>query len=139
MTRKKSLSPRQCLDRIRDILRSARRHAFQAINKAMIIAYWHIGWEIVEEEQRGKKRADYGTSLLKELSRNLSSEFGRGYSEQNLRLIRQFYLTYQDRRPNIRYSLSSELSSLSSQNEIHHSLSDDSYTAPIYPFRPDQN
>ena len=70
----------------------------------MATAYWHIGREIVEEEQRGRGRADYGSALIKDLSMRLGSEFGRGFSEANLRLIRQFYLTYQSRSPQIRYS-----------------------------------
>jgi len=68
----------------------------------MIIAYWQIGREIVEEEQRGKKRAGYGEALLERLSQGLLKEFGRGYSVRNLRLIRQFYIVYKDRVGGIR-------------------------------------
>jgi len=57
----------------------------------MISAYWYIGKEIVEEEQRGKERAEYGTQLLHHLSIKLTAAFEKGFSERNLRFIRQFY------------------------------------------------
>jgi len=81
----------------------------RAVNAAMLSAYWHIGREIVEEEQRGKERADYGTYLLRELSARLTEEFGKGFGERNLRFIRQFYLTYSDRVPTIQHSASAGL------------------------------
>lgn len=71
----------------------------------MIEAYWNIGKRIVEEEQHGKEKADYGSSLIKEFSKELLDEFGKGFSEPNLRNFRQFYLTF----ANIRYAASSEL------------------------------
>lgn len=98
-----------CLARIREILTTARRTALQTVNATMITAYWHIGREIVEEEQRGQERAAYGERLLAQLAERLSTEFGKGFSETNLRYIRQFYLTYADRVPPIRHSLSDEL------------------------------
>jgi len=97
-----------CVARVRDILGQARREALQTVNAAMIAAYWYIGREIVEEEQRGRDRADYGTYLIQELSDRLSAEFGRGFSVPNLRLIRQFYLSYRDRYPQIHFAVSSE-------------------------------
>jgi predicted nuclease of restriction endonuclease-like (RecB) superfamily len=60
----------------------------------MVAAYWHIGKEIVEEEQRGRSRADYGESILNKLSEKLTAEFGKGFDESNLRNIRHFYLAY---------------------------------------------
>ena len=92
-------SAASCLNRIREILRYSRSKAMQSINTAMVEAYWQIGREIVVEEQRGKERADYGTRLLREISKRLTSEFGKGFSERNLRFIRQFYLTYKNRSP----------------------------------------
>ena len=101
-------SAADCVSRIREILRASRAKALQSVNAAMISAYWYIGREIVEEEQRGRDRADYGAHLIQELSNRLSAEFGKGFSVPNLRLIRQFYLTYRDRYPQIHYAVSSE-------------------------------
>jgi predicted nuclease of restriction endonuclease-like (RecB) superfamily len=81
-------------ERIRAILTEARNRAYQAINAAMVLAYWEIGRAIVEEEQRGKERADYGKRLLADLSRRLKSEFGKGFDPSNLSMMRAFYLGY---------------------------------------------
>lgn len=81
-------------ERIRETLAGARLRAYTAVNFAMVDSYWQIGQMIVEEEQNGKERAGYGKYLLKELSKRLSSEFGRGYDESNLRYIRAFYLSF---------------------------------------------
>ena len=90
---------------IRDILQEARENAYRVVNSAMVMAYWNIGQEIVEEEQRGEKRAGYGKYLIKGLSKQLSNDFGKGYSEQSLRNFRQFYLIFP-----IRSTVWSELS-----------------------------
>lgn len=79
---------------IRNILESARRKAFSAVNFAMVEAYWQIGKRIVEEEQRGEERAEYGAYLIKDLSRRLTEEFGRGFTGTNLKYFRQFYLAF---------------------------------------------
>jgi predicted nuclease of restriction endonuclease-like (RecB) superfamily len=92
---------------IKAILLQARTIAYQAINSAMTEAYWHIGKRIVEEEQQGNDRAKYGEHLLTELSKNLTAEFGKGFSTANLRNMRQFYLTYLD--INICYTVCSKL------------------------------
>jgi hypothetical protein len=60
----------------------------------MVTAYWKIGKRIVEEEQKGKSKASYGAALLKELSERLKIDFGKGYSETNLKYFRQFYLAF---------------------------------------------
>ena len=111
------LSPAACIGRVRQILALARTQTLRAVNAAMVAAYWEIGREIVEEEQRGKGRADYGSALIEQLSRALTNELGRGFSIGNLRLIRQFYLTYQDRVPIIRDSVSRELPDTASAGE----------------------
>lgn len=72
----------------------ARLKAYQAVNSAVVEAYWLIGKRIVKEEQNGKERAEYGEALLKRLSISLTEEFGKGFSEHTLRDIRQFYLTF---------------------------------------------
>ena len=93
---------------IRQILEQARGKAQSAVNSAMVEAYWLIGKRIVEEEQQGEKKAKYGERLLENLSRELSQEFGKGFSYANLRNFRQFYLTYPDQE--ICYTLCSKLS-----------------------------
>jgi predicted nuclease of restriction endonuclease-like (RecB) superfamily len=81
-------------ERVRQILDSARSNAARSVNTTQVVANWLIGREIVEEEQAGQKRAGYGEALLQELSMRLAADFGNGYSAQNLRFIRQLYLTY---------------------------------------------
>lgn len=80
--------------RIEKILSSARNYSARSVNTAQVCANWMIGREIIEDEQGGKKRADYGKKILEELSKKLTQEFGNGYSIQNLKYIRQFYLEY---------------------------------------------
>lgn len=95
------------ISEIRNILAQARMKAYQSVNSVMVEAYWLIGKRIVEEEQNGKERAEYGEALLKNLSVALTKEFGKGFSSSNLRNFRQFYLTYLD--PEICYTLCSKL------------------------------
>ena len=76
------------------LLNSARRNIVKTVNKTMVYTYLEIGRMIVEEEQKGKERAEYGKQLLKGLSEKLTNEFGKGFSETNLKQMRQFYLTY---------------------------------------------
>ncbi|NUM44296.1 MAG: DUF1016 domain-containing protein [Anaerolineales bacterium] len=83
-------------DEVRALLNLARQKAYASINFAMVEAYWQIGRRIVEEEQNGKERADYGAFLIKELSRQLTGEFGKGFTVANLKNFRQFYLTFPD-------------------------------------------
>jgi len=80
-------------DHIRAILESARQRAYAAVNFAMVEAYWEIGKSIVGQ-QGGADRAEYGSGLIKDLSKRLSAEFGKGFDESNLRQMRQFYLTF---------------------------------------------
>ena len=93
---------------IKEILQRARSKSLQAVNSAMVEAYWQIGKRIVEQEQEGSERAKYGEAILKELSINLTHDFGKGFSEPNLRNFRQFFLTYPDFQ--ICYTLCSVLS-----------------------------
>ena len=89
---------------IKKILSDARNKVYQTANFAMVEAYWQIGKSIVEE-QNGEERAEYGTGLLKELSNQMTRDFGKGFTVANLKNMRQFYLTF----PNS-YALRSELS-----------------------------
>ena len=81
-------------EKVADLLKEARRNVVQTVNKTMVYTYFEIGKMIVEEEQNGKERAEYGKQILKELSKRLTSEFGKGFSQRNLEQMRQFYLTY---------------------------------------------
>ena len=76
---------------IKDVLEKARSTAYRAVNVAMVLAYWEIGRLIVEDEQQGKQRADYGKAVLKELSMRLTKEYGKGFDESNLRYMRLFF------------------------------------------------
>jgi predicted nuclease of restriction endonuclease-like (RecB) superfamily len=84
----------QTYERIKAILGDARLSAYKAINTAMVTAYWEIGRVIVEEEQQGQHRAEYGTGLLVELSQRLTADFGKGFDRSNLWHMRSFYLSY---------------------------------------------
>ena len=82
------------LERVASVLTNARKNAKTAVNLSMVYAYYEIGRQIVEEEQHGANRAAYGTQLLKELSLYLTQQFGKGYSAENLKLMRRFYMVY---------------------------------------------
>ena len=100
----RSITNHQLYSSIREVLEQARSKAYRAINSAMVQAYWEVGRLIVEDEQKGEHRAEYGKQILKELSANLTRDFGKGFDERNLRNFRQFYLTFP-----IRNALRSEL------------------------------
>ena len=74
-----------------EVLRAAREKSYRAVDFIMVEAYWNVGYMIVEEEQSGKERAEYGASLIKNLSVRLATELGKGYSEPSLWNMRQFY------------------------------------------------
>jgi hypothetical protein len=77
-----------------NIIEQARNKFYRAVNFLMVEAYWQIGKKIVQEEQRGKRRADYGSFLLKELAVKLTKDYGSGFDESNLRYIRNFYIQF---------------------------------------------
>ncbi len=81
---------------IKIIINQARNRAYSAIRSEMVEAYWAVGKRIVEEEQSGKNRAEYGKEILKNLATELTKEFGKGYSERLLREFRQFYMLFSD-------------------------------------------
>ena len=84
------------INEIKKILKNARQKAYTAVNSAMVEAYWKIGRRIVEEEQSGRERAEYGKEIIKNLSKELTEEFGKGFGERNIRNIRQFYVLFSD-------------------------------------------
>lgn len=82
------------LSEVKGIIRQARTNAVRSVDFCRVQMYWSLGKRILEEEQDGKERADYGTYLLKKLSRELVPEFGSGFSYRQLAFCRQFYKTY---------------------------------------------
>jgi predicted nuclease of restriction endonuclease-like (RecB) superfamily len=118
------------------LIEQGRKAAVRYVNTALVTTYWLIGRRIVEYEQKGKERAEYGEAVLKKISEDLTRKFGKGFSFPQLKNIRQFYLTY----PEKGYTLSSQFDhsqkklnpsnelpeksqTLSSQSEILHTLS----------------
>ena len=81
-------------ENIAAILQESRRTAYRAVNFAMTQSYWNIGRVIVEEEQSGQDRAEYGQFLIKELSKRLTENFGKGFTKSNLFYMKQFYLAF---------------------------------------------
>lgn len=79
---------------IKETLLLSRNHAYAAVNFAMVQAYWQIGKIIVENEQNGNLRAEYGKAVLQEVSEKLQQEFGNGFSVRNLQQMRKFYVTF---------------------------------------------
>jgi len=79
---------------IAELLNTARTKTYRTVNSIMVETYWKIGQRIVEEEQAGKSRAEYGTKLIENLSRYLTDTFGKGFSEANLKNMRRFYMVY---------------------------------------------
>jgi predicted nuclease of restriction endonuclease-like (RecB) superfamily len=82
---------------IKSLVKRARYNAVYAVNTEMLKAYFDIGRKIVEEEQKGRKRAEYGKKLIENISSELTKEFGKGFSVDNLERIRRFYIIYKDR------------------------------------------
>ena len=112
---KKSSTP-GLYTRIQRILESARTGVARTVNSTQVVADWLIGREIVEEEQKGRRRAAYGFKLLESLAHRLKKDFGDGYSVQNLRYMRQFYLVY----PQLISAAASRKSPTAISTEIRH-------------------
>ncbi len=87
-------SSQEFYSKVVNLLQLAKRNVVNTVNHQMVITYFEIGRMIVEEEQNGNNRADYGKELLKGLSKTLTERFGRGYSVQNIERMRMFYLVY---------------------------------------------
>lgn len=79
------------INSIGSLLEQGRRQAFHAVNTILVQTYWEIGKRIVEYEQKGKEKAEYGSSLLDNLSKDLINKFGKGFSRDNLEKMRRFY------------------------------------------------
>jgi predicted nuclease of restriction endonuclease-like (RecB) superfamily len=82
------------LKNIGSTIETGRNNALSALNEQILLTYWEIGWHIVEFEQHGSKRAEYGTALINNLSDDLKLRHGKGFSRSNIKLMRLFYLNY---------------------------------------------
>ena len=108
--RARSKSDNAFVNDIRHIIENGLKSAYQSVSSTMVHTYWQIGQRIVEEEQHGEKRAEYGTRLLDFLAEELSREYATGFSARNLRSYRQLYLNFNDleiwytRVPNLEWS-----------------------------------
>lgn len=81
---------------IRAIIEDGRRSAYESVNRIAVLTYWNIGKKIVEEEQHGENRAEYGKQIIKMLSVILTRDYGTGFTDRNLRNFRQFYISFPD-------------------------------------------
>ena len=90
--------------KVATILDRARVGVVRSVNSEMLLAYWHIGREIVEALQGGLERAAYGTALIETLAERLTRQYGQGFSSTNLRYFRSFFQVYADRLPEIRHA-----------------------------------
>ena len=91
----KSISNKELFKSIKTLIQEAQQHIVRNVNTTMLITNFQIGKMIVEDEQQGNKRAAYAKETLAKLSIYLNTEFGKGYSVDNLQSMRKFYLTYQ--------------------------------------------
>ena len=91
---KKKLITSKIFEQIKTLLLSARNRVVQTVNTTMVYTYFEIGKIIVEHEQGGKKRADYNKKILEKLSKQLTTEFGKGFSVDNLENMRRFYIVF---------------------------------------------
>ncbi|RJP59600.1 MAG: DUF1016 domain-containing protein [Deltaproteobacteria bacterium] len=100
----KEIVPSNLYLKIAELLQTARQTVIRTVNQTMVYTYYEIGRMIVEDEQQGKERAEYGKQVLEDLSQKLTQNFGKGFSVVNLRQMRAFYLTY-----SIQQTVSAEL------------------------------
>lgn len=84
----------QLFERVASLITEARRQTVRMIDTAMVYTYYEIGRYIVEDEQQGNARAEYGKAVLKDLSKRLTAKFGRGFSVDNLQNMRTFFVMY---------------------------------------------
>jgi len=96
MSKKPEIKNNKCYLKIKSILEEARHNVYRHVNFVMVQAYWNIGREIVEEEQKGKQRAEYGATTIEELSQKLTVEYGQGFNKTNLWYMKQFYLAFKN-------------------------------------------
>lgn len=121
-------------DRIVSILERAGGNVVRAVNTNMVLAYWLIGREIVEEVQRGKGRAKYGGKIIEDLSTQLTERYGQGFSPTTLQYFRKFYLAYPERCSAIPRPMGVEFADSLAGQEISRPLgAESSETAVLHP------
>ena len=86
--------PQQFVADVRQIIATARANAVRSVDFCRVQMYWNLGKRILEEEQQGKARADYGTYLIRNLAKEIEPEYGSGFGERQLKFCRQFYREY---------------------------------------------
>ncbi len=119
----KSVTDKNLYSKIAQLLQAARQTVVRSINQTMVYTYYEIGRMIVEDEQQGKERAEYGKHILKELSHSLCHNFGKGFSVDNLQNMRQFYLTYSIYETTSRKSQEDDYKQLSTNDQNNSSIS----------------
>jgi predicted nuclease of restriction endonuclease-like (RecB) superfamily len=93
----KEITKQNLYNNIVPLIRESRNNVRTAVNSVMVLTYWNIGKLIIEDEQQGETRAEYGKAVLKEVSQRLTTEFGKGFDITNLRKMRQFYILFPKR------------------------------------------
>ena len=86
------------IDDVKSIISSGMESAYNATSRAMVLTYWNVGRRIVEQEQNGNQRAEYGTAMMDALAAELTKEYGKSYSKRNLQYFRKFYQCFPDIR-----------------------------------------
>ena len=114
---------------LRLLIRSARQAVARSVDAIQVLTNFEIGRRIVEHEQQGVARAEYGSQILKTLSKELTAEFGKGFSETNLKLMRQFYLCYQGR---ISQTVSDQLHSVPKSQTLSDQLEKSGSASPFF-------
>ena len=84
------------IDDVKGIISSGMESAYNATSRAMVLTYWNVGKRIVEQEQNGNQRAEYGTAMMDALAEELTREYGKSYSKRNLQYFRKFYQCFPD-------------------------------------------
>ena len=106
------------IEEIKNVIISSRRKVAYEVNNTMLMAYWNVGRIIVENEQNGNIKAEYGKQIIKELSRELRKTLGSGFSVSNLQYMRRFYITYPKKQTvSVKLSWSHYCELLSIENE----------------------
>ena len=104
-------------ERIEQLIEEARKRTVAAVNTAMVYTYYEIGRMIVEDEQQGEQRAEYGTTMLKKVAERLTLKFGKGFSLTNLKQMRSFYLIYSAQPLEKGQTLSDQFNTMAGESE----------------------
>ncbi len=84
------------IDDVKGIIASGMESAYNATSRAMVLTYWNVGRRIVEQEQKGNQRAEYGAAMMDVLASEVTKEYGKSYSKRNLQYFRKFYQCFPD-------------------------------------------